>query len=78
MDCILYEDRIAVSIKDKGAGIEDVNKAMQPLYTSSPGMERSGMGFTVMETFTDKLTVKSEPGLGTTVTMVKIFSDNKE
>ncbi len=74
IDCILYKDRISVSIKDTGCGIEDINKAMQPLYTSAPDMERSGMGFTVMETFTDKLTVKSSPGQGTTVTMVKVFT----
>jgi len=78
MDCILYEDRISVTVRDKGCGIEDVNKAMQPLYTSAPEMERSGMGFTVMETFTDRLVVKSTPGEGTSVTMVKIFSKNRE
>ncbi len=74
MDCVLYEDRISVTITDKGCGIADLNKAMQPLYTSAPDMERSGMGFTVMETFTDRLTVKSKPGEGTSVTMIKIFS----
>ena len=78
MDCVLYQDRISVTIRDKGCGIEDINKAMQPLYTTAPEMDRSGMGFTVMETFTDRLNVKSTPGEGTTVTMVKIFSENKE
>ncbi len=78
MDCVLYKDRISVTVKDTGCGIKDIKQAMMPLYTSAPEMERSGMGFTVMETFTDRLTVKSEPGLGTSVTMVKIFSDNRE
>ena len=55
----LYRDRIEVEVLDKGVGIEDVEKARQPLYTSKPELERSGMGFTVMETFMDEMEVVS-------------------
>ncbi|MDT8716503.1 anti-sigma F factor [Clostridium sp. 19966] len=62
-----------VTITDYGIGIENIEEAMQPLYTSKPDMERSGMGFTVMETFMDSLQVESEKNKGTRVTMKKIF-----
>ena len=55
-------------VKDWGRGIEDVARAREPLFTTG-GAERSGMGFTIMESFTDKLRVRSAPGRGTTVTM---------
>jgi stage II sporulation protein AB (anti-sigma F factor) len=61
---------VEISVRDWGRGIEDVEKAMTPLYTSG-GEERSGMGFTIMESFTDKLRVRSRPGRGTTVTMLR-------
>ena len=67
----LYRDRIEVEVLDKGVGIEDVEKARQPLYTSKPELERSGMGFTVMETFMDEMEVVSAPGQGTRVKLVK-------
>ena len=67
----LYRDRIEVEVLDKGVGIEDVEKARQPLYTSKPELERSGMGFTVMETFMDEMEVVSAPGLGTRVKLIK-------
>ena len=57
--------------KDKGCGIEDVEQAMQPLFTTAPEEERSGLGFSVMSSFMDKLSVKSSSGKGTTVTMRK-------
>ena len=60
-----------IEIVDCGAGIADVEQAMEPLYTSCPEMERSGMGFTVMETFMDSLSVISTVGHGTTVRMSK-------
>ena len=65
-----------VTIKrvDFGKGMTDVEKAMEPLYTSRPDLERSGMGFTVMETFMDTLEVTSEEGKGTTVIMSKKFN----
>ena len=69
------EDNIfKVSICDKGEGIEDLDLAIQPLYTSRPDLERSGMGFTVMETFMDKMEVYSERGEGTKVVLEKKFN----
>jgi stage II sporulation protein AB (anti-sigma F factor) len=67
----IFEDgRIVVQIKDKGCGIPDVDKAREPLFTTG-GSERAGLGFAVMESFTDKLRVRSAVGKGTTVTMEK-------
>lgn len=68
-----YDDarRVTLRIKDKGVGIDDISKAREPLFTTSPETERSGMGFTIMESFCDKMTVKSKKGKGTTVTLVK-------
>ena len=57
-----------------GIGIDDINQAMEPLYTSRPDLERSGMGFTVMETFMDHLEVESEKGIGTKVVIKKKFN----
>ena len=65
---ILDGDTLEISVKDTGRGIEDVEKARGPLFTTG-GEERSGMGFTIMESFMDKLSVRSKPGKGTTVTM---------
>ena len=71
--CTVFEEGvIRVSIKDRGCGIEDVKKAREPLYTSVGG-DRSGLGFTVMESFSDKLRVRSKVGVGTTVTIEKII-----
>ena len=70
----LYENgKIQVQVKDKGRGIPDVDKAMEPLYTTG-GEERSGLGFSVMESFTDRLLVRSAEGKGTTVTMEKYIA----
>lgn len=70
----LYENgKIQVQVKDKGRGIPDVDKAMEPLYTTG-GEERSGLGFSVMESFTDRLRVRSAEGKGTTVTMEKYIA----
>jgi stage II sporulation protein AB (anti-sigma F factor) len=60
-----------IEVKDEGVGIPDVAKAMEPLYTTKPEMERSGMGFAFMEAFMDELEVESAPGSGTTVYMRK-------
>ncbi len=65
---ILGGNTLEISVKDTGRGIEDVERAMKPLYTTG-GSERSGMGFTIMESFMDKLRVRSAPGKGTTVVM---------
>ena len=67
---ILSENVLRIKIKDKGEGIEDVKKAMEPLFTTA-GDDRSGLGFTVMESFCDRVTVKSERGKGTLVTLTK-------
>ncbi len=74
---ILDERTVRIEIRDKGCGIEDVKTAMQPLYTTDSEGERSGMGFTVMESFMDKLTVVSRPGHGTKVTMIKKLGGGK-
>ena len=68
---LLAGREIYIRIKDCGCGIPDVKKAMEPLYTTAPEEERSGLGFSVMESFMDKLTVRSVTGKGTTVTMRK-------
>lgn len=71
MECTLEEKLITIVVKDNGKGIENVEKAREPLFTTNPEMERSGMGFTVMETFMDSVDVESIVGIGTKVTMKK-------
>ena len=73
MELEISQDVLTVKIKDNGVGIEDIEKACEPLYTSKPDAERSGMGFTVMESFMDSLHIISEIGKGTTVIMTKKF-----
>jgi stage II sporulation protein AB (anti-sigma F factor) len=68
---LLPEREIYIRIKDSGCGIADVKQAMTPLFTTAPEEERSGLGFSVMESFMDKLSVKSSVGKGTTITMRK-------
>lgn len=67
----ITEHTVTVQVKDHGRGIPDITQAMEPLFTTKPEEERSGMGFSFMEAFTDRLLVESEPGQGTCVTMVK-------
>lgn len=67
----IEENTIWIEIQDKGVGIADVEKAMEPLYTTRPEMERSGMGFAFMEAFMDELHVDSKVGVGTTISMKK-------
>ena len=62
----IKDEEVYIKITDKGCGIEDVKKAMEPLFTTKPELERSGLGFAVMESFMDKLQVKSAPEKGTT------------
>ena len=69
--CEIEDRDIIIAIEDNGEGIENLDMAMQPLYTSKPELERSGMGFTVMESFMDKVTVSSKKGEGTKVVMKK-------
>ena len=71
MRCVLEGDMLSIEITDQGKGIEDLKKAMEPLFTTAPEEERAGLGFTIMESFMDKLQVKSKPGQGVTVTMRK-------
>ena len=70
----LYDTReVTVEISDNGCGIEDISKAREPMFTTGDGAERCGMGFLVMESFTDTMTVKSRVGKGTTVLLGKIL-----
>ncbi len=71
---ILADGTLCVEVKDAGVGIDDVQRAREPFFTSKPEMERSGMGFTVMESFMDAVEVESTRGHGTTVRMLKKFS----
>ena len=73
---VMYSDgTFVVSVADRGCGIPDVHKAMEPLFTTDAENERSGMGFSIMETFSDKLRVVSSVGCGTRVTMTKKLSE---
>lgn len=71
--CKLFANSIYIEISDTGKGIENIEVAKQPLYTSKPNLERSGMGFTIMESFMDEVKVESIVGLGTKVTMKKLI-----
>ena len=72
MTAVLYEDgKIKITIADKGVGIPDVAKAMEPLFTTGNPDERAGLGFAVMQSFMDRVRVVSAPGRGTRVTMTK-------
>lgn len=73
ISAVLKDNRLELTIIDYGKGIEDIELARQPLYTSKPELERSGMGFTIMENFMDEFDVESAPGKGTTVKMAKVF-----
>ena len=70
---LVYPATVEIIIKDKGCGIGDIQKAREPMFTTG-GSDRSGMGFTIMESFMDRLTVRSAPGKGTTVRMQKALS----
>ena len=67
------DNMVEITVKDKGCGIEDIKKACEPMYTTG-GQERSGMGFTIMESFMDSMRVRSAPGRGTSVRMKKRIS----
>ena len=73
--CLYSDNTVKIEIRDTGCGIPDVRQAMQPLYTTAAGSERSGMGFAVMETFTDSVRVNSRVGKGTKVILKKRLSD---
>lgn len=71
MHCIILDSELTVEIIDDGVGIDNIEKAMEPLYTTKPELERSGMGFSFMEAFMDELEVESHVGHGTTIKMKK-------
>lgn len=73
IECKMYAGSIQIEISDTGKGIEDIERAREPLYTSKPNLERSGMGFTIMESFMDEVKIESIIGLGTKVTMRKLI-----
>ncbi|MFD1928099.1 anti-sigma F factor [Sporosarcina siberiensis] len=68
------EQKVTMTVSDEGEGIEDIERAMEPMFTTRPYMERSGMGFTIMESFSDNLKVESRIGKGTVVKFEKTFS----
>ena len=74
----IFADTLEIEISDSGKGIENVEAAKEPLYTTKPNLERSGMGFTIMESFMDKVEVESILGLGTKITMSKIIKTKEE
>ena len=78
VECEIEEDKLHIKVSDTGKGIADVNKAVQPFYTTLPDDERSGMGFTIMQTFMDEFRVNSAEGEGTVVYMVKCFKPEVE
>ena len=67
----LYENEVEIEISDTGVGIENINEAREPLYTTKSNLERSGMGFTIMENFMDSLKIESIVDIGTKITMKK-------
>ena len=76
--CKLKENEIIIEISDTGKGIEDIEAAKEPLYTTKPNLERSGMGFTIMESFMDSMEIESIVGLGTKVTISKKIKEKEE
>lgn len=77
LKCELNDHHVKIVIEDLGAGIENVDQAIQPLYTSKPELERSGMGFTIMENFMDHVSIESNLGHGTKVTLEKTFQKSR-
>ncbi|MDD3613070.1 MAG: anti-sigma F factor [Caldicoprobacterales bacterium] len=73
----VYDSSVEIEVIDRGKGIDNLEQARQPLYTSKPELERSGMGFTVMETFMDDIEVTTAVGQGTRVKMIKHIKSNK-
>lgn len=71
--CTLKNREITIEVKDNGIGIENIDMAKEPLYTSKPELERSGMGFTIMDSFMDEIKIESIVGMGTKITMKKVI-----
>ena len=78
IECEIEDNSLHINVSDTGKGIADVNQAIQPFYTSAPSDERSGMGFTIMQTFMDEFKVNSVQGEGTVVYMSKSFKAEVE
>ena len=75
---MIIDEEIIIEITDQGKGIENIDLAKEPLYTSKPNLERSGMGFTIMESFMDELNIESIIGLGTKITMKKKIKSQED
>ena len=78
VECKLKNNWIEIEISDSGKGIEDIKKKKRPLYTTKANLERSGMGFTIMESFMDELKIESIPNMGTKITMKKYITPLEE
>lgn len=76
--CVIKDNDIIIEISDTGIGIEDINMAKEPLFTSKPNLERSGMGFAIMQSFMDELNVESVVNLGTKITMKKTIKQSSK
>ncbi|MEF2244899.1 MULTISPECIES: anti-sigma F factor [unclassified Paenibacillus] len=77
LEAVIENDVVTIVVSDDGIGIEDLELAKQPLYTSKPDLERSGMGFTIMENFMDNCEIVSKPNGGTTISMMKRIESKK-
>ncbi|WP_349407637.1 anti-sigma F factor [Pseudalkalibacillus sp. SCS-8] len=77
IECRLDEGCVEVVIRDEGIGIPNLDEARQPLYTTKPELERSGMGFTIMENFMDQIEIETEKSFGTTIRLKKFLSNHK-
>lgn len=82
LHCMIKDNNIIIEVSDSGIGIENIDVAKEPLYTSKPNLERSGMGFTIMQSFMDELSIESVLNIGTKITMKKSIKqslkDNRE
>ena len=76
LHCMIKDNNLIIEVSDSGVGIEDINTAKEPLYTSKSNLERSGMGFTIMQSFMDELSIESVLNLGTKITMKKSIKQN--
>ncbi|MFB1050442.1 anti-sigma F factor [Paraliobacillus sp. JSM ZJ581] len=77
MTCSIDENKVELTIEDHGIGIDNIDEAIQPLYTSKPELERSGMGFTIMDNFMDNVEIESKLGEGTKICLIKYFNKSK-